>query len=492
MMKALPRYWKHAAALAAAGGIALCIVLWARPHAAVEEVAVASRPLAIVLRERGILQGRGLVPVEARTHGEIVELADNGAPVKKGDVVLRQDTEDLAEQLEEILVNIANAEVEKDLNQAELALAEREEANRIKRLEADLERAKRQLKTAEDGLADEDRRLLVIDREVAALDLEDAEGELERQQRLLAKEFISESMLEPFVQRARTARARLEEMKARIVLREKAVPEERRVELAREVRRIEGLLARRADARKRRVELIQAKLGVSDARIAEARYRMRRLERGLKQTESAAPASGIFSIRLFRDWRGGGVWTEYKPGLRVYRQDIVADIVDPHAMSVAFLVHESDFRHLAEGLPARVRLPAFPDRVFEGSLKEVGGIGRDRFDLAPQGQEESHTGVTVFNALLDIESPGVELRPGMSALVEVVIEPEKPRLVLPRAAVQRTVGDDEARFVVRQKALVGIREITVTGRMVGDTLFEVQSGLQEGDVVVVGREEDAS
>ena len=98
-------------------------------------------------------------------------------------------------------------------------------------------------------------------------------------------------------------------------------------------------------------------------------------------------------------------------------------------------------------------------------MKAVGGIGRDRFDLAPQGQEESHTGVTVFNALLDIESPGVELRPGMSALVEVVIEPEKPRLVLPRAAVQRTVGDDEARFVVRQKALVGIREITVTGNV---------------------------
>ena len=92
---------------------------------------------------------------------------------------------------------------------------------------------------------------LEIEREIASLDLSDAEDEFTRQKRLFDKGFISALMLEPYERGVSTRKAALNEIDARIRLEEKGVPEEELLELRKSVERLEGMLARGEKAAER-------------------------------------------------------------------------------------------------------------------------------------------------------------------------------------------------------------------------------------------------
>lgn len=447
----------------------------------VKEYTVESMVIGKSLYERGILVSLDSVPVELRTSGEILELTRSGTRVRKGDVVALIDESERADQLADLQLEIENARMDKEVSEAEFKMTKLKEENRLKLLKEQLDLAKLEEATALAGLPEEDRRQLIIRRETAQLDLEDEEAALTRQQRLLDKGFVSAAMLEPFERRASAAKAKLEEIKTELRLKEKGMPEEQLFELTRKTARISALLDRSTKAMERKLQLVQENININNAKIIEDSFHAANTQEEIAGAAIHAGADGIMQVHLYRDWRSGGIWREYKPGIKKWERDRIATIVNPGRMSISVMFHEADINLVAAGMPARIRLPAYPDQSFGGVIAEVGGVGRDRFDVAPRGYESDKSDVTMFNATVSLDGDGFEFRPGMSALVEIMVEKPSKRLVVDRSAVRMK----DKGFVVLRKSILGMEERKIEGRYLDRQYFAVSGGLQAGDAVVV-------
>ena len=449
---------------------------------ATRKCVVEEKLIGLTITERGYLASGKSVAVHVQATGEILELVKNGTEVKAGDVVLRTDITDLDERIEDREINIHAAGTEKEVAQAEYKFEQIKATNDLAVLKARLEFARLRYATEKKGLTHEDRRLLEIDEKIAALDLEDAQEQFARQKRLLDKRFVAPSSLEPFERRVESGKERIRELKTKTALRAKGLPPEELLELKSEAERLAALLKRNTAARARRLEEVKTRIATRDARIAKEMHELNGMKKERDMSVTTAPTNGVVSLRMMRDWGSGGRWTEYKPGVRVHRNDRIADLINPGAMTVQIMIHEADIRNTKPGQACQVRLPAFPGRRFPGQILEIGGVGRDRYDVGPSGFDDGHTGITVFNATVSIESDAVlPLRPGMSALVSILVERPAPRLVVPRSAVRR----EEDRFVVLREGRFGPKKHVIRGRVYDEHYFLIESGLEAGDVVLI-------
>lgn len=466
--------------LAAAGVGAYRASPFGRSGETFREYTVEHRRVGSSLRERGWLVSLDSEQVKTGATGDILEIAAAGTRVKQGDVVIRIEDTQARERLDEVNFNTHAARQTKASSEADYAYLACVESNALLLLAKRLETAKLEEQEARRGLKAEDRRLLAIELAIGKLDLEDARDELERQRRLLAKGFISQAMFEPYERRVATLVANVREIEARTRIEEKGVPPELLLELEGNVQRIQALLDRGEKSRQRRLEYVQRQIDVAQATLEENLHDLEQVEEELAAMEVRAPKDGVLSVRNHYE-RQVGRWLEYRPGSNVYKHDRVADVVNPGKVTVEIMLHESDIDRAVAGTRARITLPAYPGRVFAGEIVEVGGVGRDRADVAPRGFEDHKTGVTMFNATVSLDGNGVEFRPGMSAIVELIVAAQEPRLVVNRAAVRK----DNGRHFVLVRAGRMTRRIEVGGRVLNETYFGVDSGLAEGDTVVV-------
>ncbi|MBN2449783.1 MAG: HlyD family efflux transporter periplasmic adaptor subunit [Lentisphaeria bacterium] len=444
-----------------------------------EEHMVRSVAVGRVLVERGWVVSLDSQPVIIEASGELVEVAPTGTRVRQGDVVVRLDDAMLREGLAEEEFGLYDAEQELASYQASFDYVTTQQDNLLASLERRLACAGLDEEEARRGLGPEQRRLLAIEVEMARLDLADAEEEEARQRRLFEKGFISAAMFEPYQRQVETRRAHLAEAEARKRLEEKGVEAEVLLEMQRRRERIEAQIARGAKAKERRLDEARRQIQGSEYHVDRHRQQKAEREEELSRTVARAPRDGIVSVRLQYSRSGGG-WTEYRPGVQRYRGDRLADIVDVGRMRVELMIHESDLDSVRVGQRARIRLPAHPGVVLEGEVTQVGGVGRDRTDVAPSGYEWGRSGITMFNASVSVEAGDMDLRPGMSAIVELQVESPARRLVLPRQAVRL----HESRYHVLRRLGERVVEHAVQGQALDDLHFAIDEGLTEGDVVL--------
>lgn len=93
-------------------------------------------------------------------------------------------------------------------------------------------------------------------------------------------------------------------------------------------------------------------------------------------------------------------------------------------VQVRLLVDETDIGSIETGLPATIRVEAYPDREFRGTVLKI----------EPQAVVEQN--VTMFAVLTRIRNDEGLLRPGMNADVEIVVGRRENVLALPNGAVK--------------------------------------------------------
>jgi HlyD family secretion protein len=151
----------------------------------------------------------------------------------------------------------------------------------------------------------------------------------------------------------------------------------------------------------------------ADLRILE--IQRERAERALRYAEDnselmsvTAPFPGL--VVLKQVWKGNNMGEvaegeEVRPGLPIL------DIVDATAMQVRAMVNQADVGSIAPGQPAKIRLDAYPELLFDGRVELV----------APLGVQSSMTPkVRSFVALVSIQGANEKLMPDLSASVEIM------------------------------------------------------------------------
>lgn len=408
---------------------------------------------------------------------------------------------------------LAAAKAERDRQQpardaALAALTAAEDAERELRFLAEIEKralplARLQLDATQTGLeAAETRRRLAATR-IAAAAGSVARSEVERLEDQLSKEENDLAVIEARIAiESRPPDARvLAASEAELVLARTAA-EDARAAFTRAIALLDqDLVLRQAQADRLEAQINQRSAGFpavlegsirfaerelallgpeQAAEAAEARRQLAALQRQYEAAKAAppnvikAPVAG-----LVRVLRGGD--RQRQAGEQAWETDALAEVYPPENMDVLLRVNEVVISKLAIGQPARVTIPALADKVLEGEIVQVAGVGRDKFERPEYAGKAGFADVVDFEARVRLlATTGLELRQGMAVRVEVESGLRRGVLRLPQAALRR-VGD------AWQATRADGREAVVRGEAVGPLWFAVADGLAEGDQVLIER-----
>ena len=145
-------------------------------------------------------------------------------------------------------------------------------------------------------------------------------------------------------------------------------------------------------------------LEIQQARAARA---LQYAEGNAKLMRVHAPFPGLVVLKQIYQSTG---FVEVQEGQEVRAGAGIVDIVDPSAMQVRARVPQPDVGLVTAGQPAKVRLDAYPDLIFDGRVESV----------APLGLASTRTPkVRTFTAVVSIKGTAPQLMPDLSASVEV-------------------------------------------------------------------------
>jgi membrane fusion protein, multidrug efflux system len=157
----------------------------------------------------------------------------------------------------------------------------------------------------------------------------------------------------------------------------------------------------------------------------------------------------------------------------------IVSLTDLSQLWANFTVTEKDSGNLKVGHTVRLKVDAYPGRVFEGRITTI----------EPQIATETRN----IRVQATIANPEKILKPGMFVTATVVLPDKPPVITVPETAVDYTLYGDSV-FVIAEKkeddgktSLSAVRTFVQTGNRV-DGRVEILRGLKPGDkVVAVGQ-----
>ena len=211
-----------------------------------------------------------------------------------------------------------------------------------------------------------------------------------------------------------------------------------------------------------------AQLGM--ARLVESSLqRLKNWEISEEQIKALVASGETKRSMTFRS-PASGIVMEKKAvqGMRFMPGEMLYQIADLSAVWVVADVFEQDLALVKTGAKARVTIDAYPDKVFTGNVSYV----------YPTLKPETRT----VPVRVELANPGLLLKPGMFAQVELGVSAKAKVITVPLSAVIDSgtrqivlLSQGEGRFLPREVKL-GARS---------DNYVEVLDGVKDGELVVV-------
>jgi RND family efflux transporter MFP subunit len=208
----------------------------------------------------------------------------------------------------------------------------------------------------------------------------------------------------------------------------------------------------------------------SMAQLAEsALSRLRNWDLSAEQIDALVKSGEVRRTVTFRS-PVSGIVTEKKAvqGMRFMPGEMLYQVTDLSALWVVADVFEQDIAMVKLGAKARVKLNAYPDQAFDGTITYV----------YPTLKPETRT----VPVRIELANPRGLLKPAMFAQVELRTSAKAAVLAVPDSAVIDT-GTRRIVLVQLQEGRFEPREVTLGAR--SDNHAEVLEGLGEGELVVV-------
>jgi HlyD family secretion protein len=210
----------------------------------------------------------------------------------------------------------------------------------------------------------------------------------------------------------------------------------------------------------------QAKLASFEASLELEKTRLDREEKQLENCVIRADTSGMVIFPSMAAWKDTPDITE---GAVVREQQTLLIIPDVSKMQVKVGIHESKVDRLKVGMPAKVQLQ---DLVLEGEVSDIAEVTR------PAGWWTGN--LVKYDTKVAIQ-PHPGLKPGMSAIVDVVLAKHDDVLTIPVASIVESGGG----FSCWVETAEGVKQRVLKLGDTNDEFTVVQDGLSEGDNVIL-------
>jgi RND family efflux transporter MFP subunit len=452
--------------------------------------------LAITVTERGNLESQKDLDILCEVDDvsgdgingtPIVWIIDNGASVSEGDLLVELDAAPHIERLDRQALDTEKAIAA----QIQAEAKHRNQQSQNETTEADSELDQKLAELELEMFKDEENGTHRLEVEAIERQIEDinneilaAQGsmELKRSEKLgletlfklgyAGERQVEQSRLD-FLQAESQYASKMNKLKTQLASLRKKQTYERKMELL----RLEGAV----ETAKRRVGQVlvnnEAQLAQTQSALDAANESLKKekelLERYKEQVEKCkiyAPQDGMVAYATSRSRYSN---EEIRQGAAVRERQKILSLPNLTRMQVKTSIHESVLNQVKPGLKATVRVDAFPDRVYPGTVVAVAVLPDQGGWFSPDTK--------VYETQVLIDEEVERLKPGMTAVVEIDVDRLQDVLTVPvQAIVQRK--KETSCFV--EAGAVPERRVVKLGRT-NDKFVEVVEGLNPGDRVVL-------
>jgi HlyD family secretion protein len=254
---------------------------------------------------------------------------------------------------------------------------------------------------------------------------------------------------------------------------------------------------RESELREREAELL-----VAEQRLEQGVAELRSARHHLSKVTIESPMNGLITQLNIEEGETVLVGTMNNPGT------VIMTIADLSVVQAELEVDETDIVDLRVGQEGMIRIDALPGREFPGRITKIGSSARrsrNPFQVANAQQAAN------FEVIVTVDGEVSEARPGFSCSAEMITATTSGVIAVPIQALttrrleassgavldgaapengandgfeaQGLNDETEGVFVVREDSA---RFTPIRIGLTGQRFFEVLSGLEEGDKVIVG------
>ncbi|MCD6556465.1 MAG: efflux RND transporter periplasmic adaptor subunit [Bacteroidales bacterium] len=183
----------------------------------------------------------------------------------------------------------------------------------------------------------------------------------------------------------------------------------------------------------------------------------------LDNTELKAQFNGVISGKYFEN----GETFSGAPNTRAGKAAIVT-IVQINKLKALIGISASYFPQIKKGMKAIINSDIYPDETFTGEI----------YNIYPTIDDATKT----FTVEVKINNPGLKIRPGMFAELQLNLG-EGTAILVPTIALVKQTGTNDM-YVFLNKNNVAFKQRVLTGRLFDDKT-EIRDGINEGDKIIV-------
>ncbi len=446
-------------------------------EAAIPTFTVAEGPLTIGITSSGSIQSKDKVILKSELEGNntVIWVVEEGVNVKEGDLLLEFDSADLVNKRNEQEITVATTEGNLVISEEKLEVTKGDcDANLLER-EVDLTLAKMALEKYEKGDYPQTAREYETDIAIADEEMKRAAEKLEWSHRLAKEGFLTRTELQADELALRQKEIKLEMSKTKMNVLTNYTLIQQRATHESAVRKATRALARTKWQNKSIIRQVETEIIQRTRERDRATNRLAELNFQISKSKIFAPTNGIIlyastvQIARRRYWIRPLAVGENA----VQRQELIYIPLDA-GMVVELMVPEASLNKLEIGMPANVKVDAFPEKVFRGKLTKIG--------ILPDGQSASlNPDLKMYKCELECDFSQVVIRPGMSCDIELVKESYDKVIYCPMQCVTRINGVPS---VYIQDGKEWKPHPVETG-LDNNRMIHIVKGLKKGDVVMM-------
>jgi RND family efflux transporter MFP subunit len=463
---------------------AIVAISWAANRWYFTESAQAAEITALVVRtdlpiavtERGELESSKTTDVRCEVEGyqnKIVMIVPEGTHVKKDQVVVTFDTDQLKRQHDDQEVKWKTAEGRAKAAKGALEVEKNKAATEIDKADLALTLAELDLKKYVEG-----EYKVALDKasgeiELAKKDLHEAKDKLEHYRKFVRQGFGTQDVLRLKELEVARNEYMLSSKEAEVMVLKEFTKLRQETELTAKARDAKRELQRAKSTGEAAVDKAHSELYTAEVGTRLEKQALDRAKKQLEKCVVKAPEDGILVYSKDRFWDPS---SRVQPGAMVHYQQTLFSLPELLKMQVKVKIHEAMVKKLKIGQKAEIRVESYPNAVLHGTVEKVATLANSEGYWDERGVKEYLTIVKV-----DDLPPEAGLKPGMSAEVKILVNQLPNVLIVPVQAVSQREGQHYS-YVQSPKGIAR-RDVTIGEN--NEKFVEVQSGLEEGERVVL-------
>ncbi len=221
----------------------------------------------------------------------------------------------------------------------------------------------------------------------------------------------------------------------------------------------------------------ETNLSLAQARLSDAQREADRLKDGPDPNDVAALQARVDAAQATLDlqqlkapFAGTVTNVQVKSGDQISPGEIAFRLDDLSRMLVDVRVSEVDINRIQVGQTANLTFDAILDKTYAGSVTEVSQVG-----VTTQG-------VVEFVVTIELTNADQDVKPGMTAAVNIVVDQLENVLLVPNRAV-RVLDGQRVVYILQNGELQSVK---ITLGATSDNMSEVTDGtLRAGDLIVL-------